>query len=273
MATLEQRIQSLQAGKRVELWTLHLTAIGAPEDLYFHNGVKQGANEYVFQGHTFVPRAIKEEGVEYRADGPRPRPHLFIANVGSDISALLRAYNDLIGLKVTRQATLVEFLDDEPTADPTQEYRRAIYTVERKVVESRDECEFELVSADDVEGKAIPGRQVIANACRWTYRGPSCSYAGPPVADEHGNPLTATTDRGAYDSGATYVAGDYYYVMAGGIRQYYVITATGPTVAKRDVCSKQLVGGCRMRFGPGSPNPTLSLPTAAFPGTARLPRI
>jgi len=118
-------------------------------------------------------------------------------------------------------------------------------------------------------------RITAANACPWLYWGPDCSYTGVPKADEFGNTLTIGTDRGAYNSATTYALHDYVYTVVNGIRKYYVSqknsntgALTDPQSWTHDACSKQIQNGCRLRF----PSPT-PMPTAAFPGTMRLPKV
>jgi lambda family phage minor tail protein L len=63
------------------------------------------------------------------------------------------------------------------TPDPTAEFPREIYFVDRKSAENRDVVEFELASAFDMAGIRAPKRQCITR-CQWVYRSAECSYAG-----------------------------------------------------------------------------------------------
>ena len=64
------------------------------------------------------------------------------------------------------------------TPDPTAEFPREIYYVDRKVAETRDVVEFELASAFDLAGVRAPKRQCISNICQWIYRSTECGYTG-----------------------------------------------------------------------------------------------
>lgn len=81
-----------------------------------------------------------------------------------------------------------------PTADPTQEFPREIWYIERKTAETNLGIEFELVTAMDLNGVMLPRRQIIANHCMFVaiggYRGPYCGYTGPPVAKADDTPTT-----------------------------------------------------------------------------------
>jgi phage-related protein len=63
------------------------------------------------------------------------------------------------------------------TPDPTAEFPREIYYVDRKSAENRDVVEFELASAFDMAGIRAPKRQCITR-CQWVYRSVECGYTG-----------------------------------------------------------------------------------------------
>ena len=74
--------------------------------------------------------------------------------------------NDLTGAKVTRIRTMAKFLDavnfsgnSNSTADPTAEFKREIYIVDRKATETRDIVELELAQVWDLAGVRVPKRQ------------------------------------------------------------------------------------------------------------------
>jgi phage-related protein len=116
--------------------------------------------------------------------------------------------NGLEGAKVTRIRTLARYLDAanfpaagilltedgdallledgssilleaiNPTEDPTAEFPREVYYIDRKALENRDLIEFELASAFDLIGVRAPKRQCTANICQWVYKSTECSYSG-----------------------------------------------------------------------------------------------
>ena len=128
-----------------------------------------------------------------------PRPTLRISNLFGTVTSILldvnetTTGNDLSGAKLTRLRTLAKFLnfenfgtddflaaaDDETifmenedtislehrldpsSPDTTQEFPREIYYVDRKVIENRNLCEFELASAFDLAGVRVPKRQCL----------------------------------------------------------------------------------------------------------------
>ena len=68
--------------------------------------------------------------------------------------------------------------------DPSAEFPREIFYVDRKVVETRDVVEFELAAAFDLAGVRAPKRQCISNICQWVYRSAECGYTAPLYFDE-----------------------------------------------------------------------------------------
>ena len=68
------------------------------------------------------------------------------------------------------------------TPDPTAEFPREIYFVDRKSAENRSVVEFELASAFDMAGVRAPKRQCITR-CQWVYRSVECGYIGTSYFD------------------------------------------------------------------------------------------
>lgn len=159
---------------------------------------------------TYAPFPIEASGFEFSGE-EMPRPKIRIANVNQMIGGIVRGAGDLIGAKICRWRTFAKYLNDEnflsaaepgwvSQHDPTAVIPPDIYYVERKVVETKDLIEFELVSAMDLQGIKLPKRQVMANACPFAYRGSSCNYTGaahpmPGSFDTSGNPITDGCDK------------------------------------------------------------------------------
>ena len=74
--------------------------------------------------------------------------------------------NDLTGAVVTRIRTLAKFIDasnfadgQNPNADPSAEFPREIYYIDRKSAENRDLVSWELAAVFDLAGVRVPKRQ------------------------------------------------------------------------------------------------------------------
>jgi len=225
MAVPFSDLQQIAPSAVIELFELELNAAqhGVNETYRFHAGVKVGSNQnIVWAGNEYLRFPIEAEGFEYSGQGQLPRPKLRVSNIFGTITALLLTLpNGLEGAKVTRIRTLARYLDAinfppsdfllledggmflledgetlgleavNPTADPTAEFPREIYYVDRKVIETRDVIEFELAAVFDLIGVRAPKRQCVSNVCQWKYRGPECGYTGNAYFNTNNQPVTS----------------------------------------------------------------------------------
>jgi lambda family phage minor tail protein L len=194
--TLTTELQKLAPSSVIELFEVDATSLGG-DLMRFHAGTNELTQNIIWQGHEYVRYPIQASGFEFTGQGQFPRPKLTVSNAFSAITTILLAYNDLIGVKVTRKRTLVKFLDPinfgsgtNPSADATAEFQEDVYYIDRKASEDRDQVTFELASSCDLIGIQLPRRQIIQNVCTWKYRGPECGFTGPPVFDENDNLLS-----------------------------------------------------------------------------------
>ena len=116
---------------------------------------------------------VEASGFAYQR-GKIPRPKLKVSNATGLISSILVTVNqvtrgnDLTGATFTRIRTMARFLDavnfpgnTNPlgTPDPTAEFKRQIFIVDRKSAENREVVEFELAASTDMAGVRAPKRQ------------------------------------------------------------------------------------------------------------------
>jgi lambda family phage minor tail protein L len=188
---LSAELQQPAPSAVIELFVLELNATqhGVNDTYRFHAGTNLNSNgELIWAGNNYLRFPVEAEGFEYSGNGQLPRPKLRASNIMGTITALLLSLPDgMEGAKVTRIRTLARYIDGgnfpgsvNPygTPDPTAEFPREIYYVDRKTVETRDVVEFELAAAFDLAGVRAPKRQCIANICQWVYKSTECSYAG-----------------------------------------------------------------------------------------------
>tara|TARA_Y100001937_G_scaffold42535_1_gene60236 strand:+ start:670 stop:1248 length:579 start_codon:yes stop_codon:yes gene_type:complete len=175
-APVFSEIQKINPSAIIELFVLQLdTALHGANTIYrFHSGTNLDANgEIVFAGNSYLRFPIQATGFADQR-GKLPRPKVTISNATGLMSAILvsvnqvTAGNDLTGATFTRIRTMARFLDavnftgnTNPfgTPDPTAEFRRKIYIVDRKSSENREIVEFELAAATDMAGVRAPKRQ------------------------------------------------------------------------------------------------------------------
>lgn len=241
MTGVETDIQSPDVGNIAELYDIDCTAIFgevlrfAPAPLIV-NPANPVPAPVVWREETYVPRACKSEGWMWDGQGPLPQPKLTIGNTDRAISALCIAYSDLQGAIVTRHRVPMKNLDGMPDADPDIEFDPDIFIIDQKTSQNKMVVEFSLGAAIDIEGRMIPGRQVVQGYCPWRYRRwngadflypngtTACPYTGDAMFDETGAP---TADPA------------------------------------KDRCAKRLGIGCKKRY------PTGDLPFGGFPGAAK----
>lgn len=198
MAVPVSELQSIAPSAVIELFELQLnvTQHGTADIYRFHAGVNLNSNGMVtWAGEQYLQFPVMAEGFEYSGNGQLPRPKIRVSNILSTITALLLTLpSGLEGAKVTRIRTLARYLDaanfpggTNPygAPDPTAEFPREIYYVDRKVIETREMVEFELAAAFDLAGVRAPKRQCIANICQWVYKSAECGYTGAlPTCDK-----------------------------------------------------------------------------------------
>ena len=169
-------IQKINPSAIIELFVLQLdTALHGANTIYrFHAGTNLNANgEIVFAGNSYLRFPIQATGFADQR-GQLPRPKVTISNATGLISSILvsvnqvTAGNDLTGATFTRIRTMARFLDavnfpgnTNPlgTPDPTAEFKRQIFIVDRKSAENREVVEFELAASTDMAGVRAPKRQ------------------------------------------------------------------------------------------------------------------
>ena len=169
-------VQKINPSAIIELFVLQLdTALHGANTIYrFHAGSNLNANgEIVFAGNSYLRFPIEATGFAYQR-GQLPRPKVTISNATGLISSILvsvnqvTAGNDLTGSTFTRIRTMARFLDavnfpgnTNPlgTPDPTAEFKRQIFIVDRKSAENREVVEFELAASTDMAGVRAPKRQ------------------------------------------------------------------------------------------------------------------
>ena len=167
-------LQSINPSAIIELFTLQLsTALHGANTIYrFHAGSNLNANgQIVWAGNAYLRFPIQATGFAFQK-GQLPRPKIAISNATGLVSAILLTVNeettgnDLTGATVTRIRTLAKFIDavnfangTNATADPTAEFPKEIYSIDRKSAENRETVEFELAAPTDLAGVRIPNRQ------------------------------------------------------------------------------------------------------------------
>jgi lambda family phage minor tail protein L len=181
--TIEADVQQGWHDAIVEMYDIDLTSItGDVDDIfYFTNQLKEDGTKVVWKTKTYEPLPILSAGYDRNTNGQIAQPTLTVANVLGTFTQVVRAYDDLVGGKVTRRRTLQKYLDGSPQADTLQEFPVDIFYIERKTQETALTITWQLGSILDLEGVRLPRRVITQNLCLWKYRGSECGYTGAPV--------------------------------------------------------------------------------------------
>ena len=209
MAVPVSELQKIAPSAVIELFELELNVLqhGVNDTYRFHAGTNTVGNNgnVVWAGHSYMAFPIEADGFEYNGtNGSLPRPKLRASNIlGTITTILLGLPNGLEGAKITRIRTLARYLDAvnfpgsvNPlgTPDPTAEFPREVYFIDRKSVENRDVVEFELCASFDLVGIRAPKRQCISNICQWKYRSVECGYTGTAYFTANDVPTSIDND-------------------------------------------------------------------------------
>lgn len=224
-------IQKLEPSALIELFVLEMK--NPADNLHFYAGTNALNKPVVWQGVEYIPLPIEARGFDMNSKGTLPRPEIIAANVQGLFTALVRKFDDLVGLRLIRKRTFAKYLDavnfpeGNPTANPNAFFPDDIWFIDKKKDESKLSISWELASAFDLQGVRLPKRQIIQNYCQWKYRGGECGYTGLGFD---------INDKPCMDQ-------------------------------RKDVCAKRLTS-CRVRFQSLDPDDFV-LPFGGFPGATR----
>jgi lambda family phage minor tail protein L len=278
----------------IEFYTIY-DIPNTSDTINFHGGVSEVNKNIIFNGNVYKYLPFEAEGFDLKTSGSLARPSLKLINLKGFFSGYIKDKEDLLGAKVKRERTFLRFLDKDNfinydkdidywkslgiNPDPTSKLEDQNWIINRKSSENKIFIEYELISPLDLENLKVPRRQVINNYCFWKYRGESCGYSGPPVADANDALFTSVlNDRGQWQESTAYAKGDFVYVEVaegGKLRKVFYICVSSnnsdsenrPTVSTEfwaaDECSKKLKG-CKFRFKGDDGE---HLPFGGFPGS------
>lgn len=232
-------VQELALGEFVILFELDTSVIISGGSIYYFTQARYEEDPIEFGSTIYWPMDVQADGFEFSGKGQLPQPTIKLGLIGETgtpytLRGLIRQYGDLIGAKVTRRRTFKKYLDDQGDPDTTAQFLPDIYRIERKSYQDNMFIEWVLSSYLDIEGKLLPGRQILRDTCThryrywtgsaWDYTDATCPYTGALYYDKDG---------------------DQVYTEA------------------EDECGYRL-SDCKLRF-PDDP-----LPTRSFPGVSRV---
>lgn len=191
-----QRPDLNRSGGRVELFVLDVSALGGAIHRVC-SSINEGA-PVQWQGNTYSPVPVEMTGFEVSGGGALPTPTLKLSDGFGVFRAMINAYNDLIGAKITRYVTYRKYLDGADEADPLAHFPEDIYYISRKSRQSGVVIEWQCAALMDQQGKKLPGRTLLKDICDQRYRiwdpdtssfdytNATCPYTGTNYFDEMG---------------------------------------------------------------------------------------
>ena len=277
----------------------------------FHSNVNLTTSSLFWNNNEYIVAPIEAVGFETNLKGSPVNPTLSITVSDQGIPQLtilkqrIRDLGDIVGAKITRIRTFAKFIDATNffnqipplnfNPDPTQELPRDIYYINRLANENKNFIQYELAPLFDVEGVTLPGRIISESSCPWFYRGEGCLYEynnrktvvhgngslpqyAPPVAtsldESFSNLVTGVPfiDKGQYNLGQTYAAGESVYIPNRGLKYYFMSKVNNNSTIPpnnsgwlADECSKRLQG-CKLRWANQASG---ILPFGGFPSVNR----
>lgn len=223
--------QRLSLPAIVELIEIDATAIGG-QILRFVTGPWNGA-AVSYDGVEYTAAPIEIDGIRY-GGSLSSRPTLSISRLDATVAAAVLGTDRWRGAAVSVTRTLTAYLDGEDEADSTRHWPAESWLIEKLLAESKAAVSWQLASPLDIDGRQLPGRQILRDVCNWRYR----EWTGD-----------------AWD----YAHAQCPYTGA----QYFDADDHAAADAADDVCSRRL-SGCKARF-PGAP-----LPFGGFLGVGRV---
>lgn len=142
----------------------------------------------VFGGEEYLSLPISAEGFSWNGTGTMPRPTLTMLAPDLVFLSLVINSDDLVGCPVKRIRTYQKYLDNGSSPNSEAVFPIDHFVIEKKTSQKRNQLVFELSAEMDQQGKMIPARQVLRDACthrfrywidgQWNYTGVTCPYAG-----------------------------------------------------------------------------------------------
>jgi lambda family phage minor tail protein L len=153
--TINQDITAPSVSPYIELFKLDLSTIPGLANIYYLT--PSSSTQVVWSGQTYLPWAIKIDGIESNGEGSPARPSLSIGNLDINklIGTLVFANSDIIGAELTYIRTLDSYLNTSISLPPIT------YTISRKTSHNSQVIQFELRSFNDKERAYLPDRQML----------------------------------------------------------------------------------------------------------------
>lgn len=167
MTTFYKKCRALSPGAVVYLFDVDTTVIGGDNVYHFTDCTTANGTIVQFNGVAYPPIGAEFDGFDKISEGTIQTPSVSVDNQLLTFAGIVEDYNNLKHAKVTRRTTFAEFLDDQPTADATQQRVESYYVA--SVMWDNTQVMWRLKSLIDFQNKLLPKRQ-ITSRCAHRYR-------------------------------------------------------------------------------------------------------
>lgn len=169
--TISQEVKKTATNPLVELFELDTTLCDPNNGMVYYftpmtDWLIGQPEDYVkFGGQTYTPVPIMASGWDYSFDGAPAKPKLSVSNTTKMLQAAVIQMGDLVGARLRRTRTFMNFLDGKADAGTpgSQHLPVDIYYIDQKTTHNKNIIEWALISSIERGGVQLPLRQILPN--------------------------------------------------------------------------------------------------------------
>ena len=153
------QLQQLTHSALVHLYELDLNPIGYNIIQRFCNYNQTNGLPIYYRGNAYTPFPIESSGFEKSKDTTPGNPEIRLSNIGSIITALVKAYKGLTGAQIRRYTIFSHNLDGKPGANSLEVQDYQVWSISRN---NRNDliASFSLKHSLELTGAKIPRRRI-----------------------------------------------------------------------------------------------------------------
>lgn len=151
--TIQQDILKPVLPALIRLFEIDANAINGT--VYRLTDMTNGIAKINWGGFDWDPFPIFLTGISHTSTGAPSRPQLSVSNIDGLFMFLVNTYDDMTGAILTYRETFSTYIGTSISMPPL------IYTLAKKLPDSKSGMIFELKSALEVDKKFLPARQML----------------------------------------------------------------------------------------------------------------
>jgi len=175
--TFAQEIELLKTNRYIELFKIDTVVIGGGDIFYITPNVYTTTKVY-FGGNPYDPFPVQAQGFERNGSTTAPaQPTLTVSNLSRFFMASILNLGDMVGAKVTRYRTFMNFLDGQADADTSATYSPDVYIIMQKSMHTKSTIQWTLCSQLDRPDVRLPRRQILRDQTTNGLFAPGCGIS------------------------------------------------------------------------------------------------